>query len=213
MRKNSWLLVVSVLALMSSFEAIGGVYEDILVAARDDRADVVMDLLSRGMDPNTSDPAGTTLLMFAAGNGNEQLLEFLLRSRANMLKQNRYGDTAVALAALNGHLPIVRRLVAAGADIANTGWNALHYAAFNGHVEIVRFLVSKKTDLNIRAPNGNTALMLAARNGHKEVVSMLVEAGADLDLDDREGNTAFSMAIKAGNTEIADQLRGNGAGK
>lgn len=213
MRKNSWLLVVPLLAFMSSFDAIGGVYDDILVAARDNRADVVMDLLSRGMDPNTSDPGGTTLLMFAAGNGNEQLLEFLLKSRANISKQNRYGDTAVAIAALNGHLPIVRRLLAAGADIANTGWNALHYAAFNGHVEIVRFLVSKEMDLDIRAPNGNTALMLAARNGHKDVVGILVEAGANTELDDSKGNTALGFALKTGNTEIAEQLRGNGAGK
>lgn len=213
MRKNVWLLAVPLLAVMSSFEAIGGVYDDILVAARDNRADVVMDLLSRGMDPNTSDPAGTTLLMFAAGNGNEQLLEFLLQNRANILKQNRYGDTAVAIAALNGHLPIVRRLLAAGADIANTGWNALHYAAFNGHVEIVRFLVTKEMDLDIRAPNGNTALMLAARNGHKDVVAILVEAGANMELDDSKGNTALGFALKTGNAEIAEQLRGKGAEK
>lgn len=212
MRRTFRLLLLA-LAWTVSGGAVAGVYEDILVAARENRTEVVMDLLSRGMDPNTSDAAGTTLLMFAAGNGNQELLEFLLKSRANILKQNKYGDTAVGVAALNGHLSIVRRLVGAGGDAGSPGWSALHYAAFNGHTEIVRFLVANHAALNARAPNGNTALMLAARNGHKEVVGILVEAGADVGLDDSEGDTALSLAVKAGNTEIADRLRGNGAGK
>lgn len=192
--------------------ALAGAYDEILVAARDNRGDVVVDLVQRGMDPNTSDRSGTTLLMFAARNDNEQLLEFLLSKRANVLKQNKYGDTAIGLAALKGSLPIVRRLVAAGADIASRGWNALHYAAFSGHVDIVRFLVaSKGVVLDAPAPNRQTALMLAAKNGHKEVVKILIDADADMDLEDAQGNTALRLAVKAGNSEIADYLRGEGA--
>lgn len=202
-----WLsfLVISPLAL-------AGAYDDILVAARDNRGEVVIDLVQRGMDPNTSDRSGTTLLMFAARNDNEQLVEFLLSKRANVLKQNKYGDTAIGLAALRGSLLIVRRLVAAGADIAGRGWNPLHYAAFGGHVEVVRFLAtSKGVNLDAPAPNRQTALMLAARNGHKEVVKILIDTDADMDLVDAHGDSALQLAIKAGNSEIADYLRREGA--
>jgi ankyrin repeat protein len=212
MRKAICLLLLWLSFLANSPPSLAGAYDDILVAARDNRGDVVVDLVQRGMDPNTSDRSGTTLLMFAARNDNQQLLEFLLSKRANILKQNKYGDTAVGLAALKGSLPIVRRLVTAGADIGNRGWNALHYAAFGGHVDIVRFLVtSKGVNLDAPAPNRQTALMLAAKNGHKEVVKILIDADADMDLEDAQGNTALRLAVRAGNSEIADYLRGEGA--
>jgi ankyrin repeat protein len=204
-------LLVWLVTSAASFAALAGAYDEILVAARDNRAEVVMDLVQRGMDANTSDRSGTTLLMFAARSGNEQLIEFLLEKRANVLKQNKFGDNAVGLAALNGSLPVVRRLVAGGADIAARGWNALHYAAYNGHVDIVRFLVAKGAALDARAPNQQTALMLAARNGHQEVVKLLIDADADMDLEDAQGNTALGLALKAGNSAIAAYLRGEGA--
>lgn len=211
MRRNLLVLAVVLLGLTQPVRAVAGVYDDILVAARDNRTDVVVDLVRRGMDPNTSDQSGTTLLMFSARHGNLALVDFLLRNRANILKQNKYGDTAVAIAALGGHLPVVRRLVDAGANIAASGWNPLHYAAFSGHVEVVRYLVSRKAPLDKPAPNRQTALMLAARNGHVEVVKILIEADAHMDLEDAEGNTALSIARKTGNAAIADYLKGEGA--
>lgn len=204
-------LFIWLLMLATPFPVVAGAYDEILVAARDNRADTVIDLVDRGMDPNTSDRSGTTLLMYGSRNGNQRLVEFLLTKRANVLKENKYGDTAIALAALNGHLPIVSRLVTAGANIAGRGWNALHYAAFNGHVEIVRFLVTKHAPLDAPAPNRQTALMLAAKNGHKEVVKILIDADAHMDLDDGQGNTALRLAERAGHSEIADYLRREGA--
>ncbi len=191
--------------------AWAGVYDEILISARDNRTEQVVDLVRRGMDPNTSDPSGTTLLMFAANNGNEALLDFLLRSRANTMKYNRFGDTALALAALRGHLPIVRRLVEVGADLSGPGWSPLQYAAFAGHTDVVRLLLARKPDMDKRAPNRQTALMLAARNGHQEVVRLLIEADADMDLTDADGLSAMNLARKSGNTEIADYLKRQGA--
>jgi ankyrin repeat protein len=205
------LTTAAVMILGAARPAFAGVYDEIIVAARDDRADVVTDLVRRGMDPNTSDASGTTLLMFAVRNGNDELLEFLLRNRANTLKQNKYGDTAITIAALGGRLAMMRRLVEAGANISSPGWNALHYAAFNGHANIVQYLIAKGADLDALAPNGQTAMMLAARNGHLAVVKILVDADADMDMDDKEGNTALGIALKSDNSEIADYLRGEGA--
>jgi hypothetical protein len=197
--------LISVLMAMSG-TAIGGVHDDIVVAAREDRTEEVIGYLRQGMDPDTSDAAGTTLLMTAAANGNVRLVESLLRLRANILKNNKYGESALALAALNGHQEVVRILVDAGARINAPGWGALHYAVFNGQAAIVRYLVDQGGDVNARAPNYHTALMLAARNGHGEIVRVLLAAGANPDLGDLEGNTALGIAQKAGNHEIAGLL-------
>jgi uncharacterized protein len=205
MRLDSGLGLISVLMAMSE-TAFGGVHDDIVMAARGDRTAEVVSYLRQGMDPDTSDVAGTTLLMTAAANGNLQLVESLLSRRANVLKNNKYGESALALAALSGHQEVVRVLVQAGARINASGWGALHYAVFSGHADIVRYLVDRGADVNARAPNHHTALMLAARNGHREIVRVLLAAGANPDLGDLEGNTALGIAQKAGNREIAGLL-------
>lgn len=206
MRLDSCFGLIAVLMAMSDV-AVGGAHENILAAVREDRTEEVVGLLRQGMDPDTSDAAGTTLLMTASANGNLALIEVLLRVRANAMKRNKFNESAIALAALNGHGHAVRMLVEAGARIDAPGWAALHYAAFNGHADIVRYLIDRGGDLNVRAPNRHTALMLAARNGYGEIVRMLLAAGANPDLGDLEGNTALAIAQKAGNHEIAGLVR------
>lgn len=191
--------------------AQAGVYEDILKAAANNETALVVDLLRRGMDVNTVDSQGTSLLMYAARFGNSELLEFLLSNRANVLKRNKYGDTALMLAAFAGHLDVVRRLVAAGAVLDHPGWTPLAYASFEGHVQVIQFLAEQGADLDAQADNGMTALMIAARNGHLEAVKVLLAAGADPDIVDQDDQSALDLAEIGGNGLIVDVLRQAGA--
>jgi ankyrin repeat protein len=202
------LALLPILAAMSGIAA-GGVHDDILFAIREDRTAEVVGYLQQGMDPDTSDASGTTLLMTAAANGNLPLVEILLRVHASTLKINRFGESALALAALNGHTALVRALVEGGAPVNMPGWGAIHYAVFNGHAAIVEYLIERGADLNARAPNRYTPLMLAARNGRCEVVRILLAAGANPGLGDLEGNTAVKIAQEAGNQEIVSLLGGS----
>jgi len=163
------------------------------------------------MDVNTTDLSGNTLLMIAARNGNGALLDYLLRNRANTLKRNKYGDTALMLAVFQGRTEIVRRMLDAKVQISGGGWNPLHYAAFGGHAEIAAMLMDRVPDIDAPAPNGQTALMLAAAAGHLDVVKVLVDADADMDLEDYEGLTAIALAIKAGRESVVGYLRSEGA--
>jgi hypothetical protein len=212
---NSILLrtfvLLSALCLCAA-SASAGIYDDILSAANRDDTGQVVDLLKRGMDVNTADQSGNTLLMIAARNNNVSLLDFLLRNRANILKKNEYGDSALMLASLRGNREAVRMLLDALAPADSAGWNSIHYAAYSGKVDILRMLVSSGSpNLDVAAPNGQTALMLAARNGHLDAVRVLVDADADIDLEDYDGQTALSLAQDAGFTDVADYLRDVGA--
>jgi ankyrin repeat protein len=203
--------LLAVAALVVALPALAGAYDDILVAARNGDTAKVVELLQRGMDVNTSDRNGDTLTAIAARSGNNELLDFLAKNRANLSKRNKYGDSPIMQATMQGYTEIVKRLLDAGADIGNKGWNPLHYAAYTGRADIARLLIERGADLDSLAPNGQTALMLAAGAGHLEVVKLLIEADADMDVEDTAGNTAISLAERHGRAEVADYLRNEGA--
>ncbi len=194
-------------ALFSTQFAYSGAYDDMLKAVSTHDAAQVSALLQRGMDVNTTDPEGNTLLMLAARNGDNQILEILLRNKPNILKINKYGDSALMLAALRGHLQSVTALVAAGADTDPVGWTPLIYASFEGHSEIVGYLLTLDIDIDAQSANDISALMAASRNGHLEIVKILLEQGADVNLVNQDDKTALGMALAGKHTDIASLLQ------
>jgi ankyrin repeat protein len=186
--------------------AFAGAYDDMLNAVKTKDIGKVNNLLQRGMDVNTTDPAGNSLLMLAAQNGDSQILELLLNNKANVLSINKYGDSALMLASLNGHLQSAIALVAAGAEIDPEGWTPLIYAAFEGHTELVRFLLTLDIDIDAQSENGMTALMAAIRNGHLDVVKVLLEQDPDINLVNQNNLTALGIAQGAGNEGIIVEL-------
>ncbi|MBL8479641.1 MAG: ankyrin repeat domain-containing protein [Sterolibacteriaceae bacterium] len=203
-------LIAIVLMLLAGLVQAGA-YDDILAAAENGENATVIGLLQRGMDVNTTDRAGTTLLMMAARTGNVRLMEMLLANRAGINRRNQHGDTALMLAAINAKSPAVQLLLVIGAELETSGWTALHYAVFGGSAETLAMLIENKAKLDSRAPNGQTALMLAAKLGKLDLVKLLIDADADMDLADYDGDTALRLARKAGNNEIASYLRQVGA--
>jgi ankyrin repeat protein len=114
------------------------------------------------------------------------------------------GATAFLRASQSGDLPLMKMLLARGADprIATTlNVNALQVASGIGWVEgitfehspeqtleAVRLLLDLGLDPNVQALTGRVALHGAAHKGATEVVKLLVAAGARMDIRDW-GNT------------------------
>ena len=113
---GAWLLAASLTALAQ------GLLDDLVVAVTNDRADAVQRLLARGMDPNSVDANGDTLLCRAARNGSARTVELLVAAKAKPNTPTRFGDTPLMLAALQGNFDSVRALVAGGAEINPRGW-------------------------------------------------------------------------------------------
>ncbi|MDH4324794.1 MAG: ankyrin repeat domain-containing protein [Betaproteobacteria bacterium] len=88
----------------------------------------------------------------AAISGDVLALESLLQGGADVDARDRYGQSALMLAAHHGHLVAVEALLRHGAN------------------------------LDVTAKFGLSALMLAIVAGHEAVASALVRAGADLEL-------------------------------
>jgi len=77
---------------------------------------------------------------------------------------------------------------------------AMRYEALN----VARVLLDQKgTDIEAKAPNGNTALMMAAFRNNKTAVLELLQRGAQVN---QKGWTALHYAAAAGSVEITTIL-------
>ena len=98
---------------------------------------------------------------------------------------DRYGQTALMVAAVRGHLPAVRALVEAGADLdhrAKFGLTAILLAVVNEHVEVAKVLASAGADLAVEgtgAPGfeGKTATDLARERGFHQLIALFESTG------------------------------------
>lgn len=73
--------------------------------------------LSQGANPNEQLGDGKwTLLMQAASRGNLAAVDLLIKAKADVKAKSSYGVTPCSCAVSKGHLEIVKRLSAAGAD-------------------------------------------------------------------------------------------------
>ncbi|NGX54866.1 MAG: hypothetical protein KR126chlam2_00486 [Chlamydiae bacterium] len=81
------------------------------------------------------------------------------------------------------------------------GQTALHMAAYNGHEGCVSALLeSDDTDVNLADNKGHTALHRAAQNDHKGCLSVLLEReDIDVNLADEDGWAALHYAASGGN--------------
>ncbi|KAF2202616.1 ankyrin [Delitschia confertaspora ATCC 74209] len=103
-------------------------------------------------------------------------------------------------------------LVAAAKDPYSQN-TALHYAAANGHLEILKALLADKdtaakSAINALNDSGNTPLHWAALNGHLECVKFLVERGADVTVINKAGHDAVFEAEINDKKDVVDWLLG-----
>ena len=200
-------LAVLFALLLLPIVAAAGVYEDMEEALISGDTAWAIKLINRGMDVNSVDAAGNTLLMQTVNRDNQEFFDYLLQRRARINTRNRNGETALSLAAYRGKLYFVQRLVDSGADVNLYGWPPLIYSAFNGHTAVAEYLLKKGAEVNATTENGSTALLFAARFGHIEVVELLLLNKADPNIANERGATAIDWALKTDNTDIADLLR------
>lgn len=143
----------------------------------------ILDWLGRHGALGARDSSGRTLLHLAARAGSGEALRVLLERGAAV-------DATV------------RR---AGID---TGWTALMLAAAEGRVENVERLVLAGADLNHRSAGGYTPLLAAAYYGRAETARFLLQRGAVAIAADEDGLFAPGPLAAAGGYVAAASLFG-----
>lgn len=202
------LLGVCLLSLQLCSPVSAASLDDLFNAAKLGDATEVTQLVKQGMDVNSTDPSGNTLLILATREEQPKVVAELIKLRGLKLDaRNSAGDSALMLASLRGFTGIAQQLLDAGAAFDHPGWNPLLYAAFEGRLSIVNLLLEKGANPNVLAPNQTTPLMFAARNGHEDVVRVLLQVGANIDWKNDQNESAESWAGKSHNTDIVELIR------
>ena len=92
------------------------------------------------------------------------------------------------------------------------GQTALMLAAHAGHREVAETLIAHRANLNRTAKCGLSAVMLALVAGHADVARLLARAGADLSLRGTgapgfAGKTAYDLAVERGLLELSADMK------
>jgi len=156
-------------------------------------------------------------LLMAAEAGRTNLVAFALDNGADIEARDRRPrrSTVLSLAVERGHYPVVRLLLARGAD-ANTvttdGYTPLMVAAGARDDPLMGVeLIGAGARVNTAATDGTTALMSAARRGHENFVTLLLLNKATTNAPDNEGRSALLLAAADGSLETVDALLNAGA--
>jgi uncharacterized protein len=170
-------------------------------AAFNANTELIKALLDAGADPNATGPDGQTPLMLISRTSNVAAAKLLLDKGADPnLREAQRGQTALMWAAASSQGPMMRELLAHGAqpDAATD-------------IDMMTPLVSGEPRAQPRSPGGMTSLMFAVREGCVECAKALVEKGAKIDLPDPEGVTPLIWSLFNAHFDVAKYLIEKGA--
>ncbi|KAK0665234.1 ankyrin repeat-containing domain protein [Cercophora samala] len=142
------------------------------------------------------------------------MVELLLDMGIETVSQESTGYMPLHLAAMNGHLEIVRTLLIRKAKVHASsveGQKPIHLAALNGHEEVVELLLDFDADAGDWDGRKQTPMHLAASNGHLGIVKILVAAGADPNAaEDEKRLTPLHMAADNNHADVIRWLLTSG---
>ena len=171
--------------LLDQHPVIGtGTYSPLHVAVAFKRVDLLSRILRLGADANQTTDGGTSALLLSLlnpGDGStttdESCAEYLLDSGCDPTLRHESGVIALHVAALNGCVSIIKRL-----------------------------LDMRPMDVDTVDAEGNTPLICAAQMGQADAAKLLLDRGADRSLCDKDGKTAKDHALEGSHTEVAALL-------
>ena len=182
---------------------------DFAKAAKFDDVAVVTALLSKGVSPNTVDSKGNPMLILAIKDKSTKVTELLINDkRTDVDLSNKFGETPLMMASIDGDLPVVKTLVLQKKAMVNhIGWTPLHYACSKGNLEVAQFLIANGAIVDSPSQGNTTPLMMAVQSGNEQLVKLLLDKGADIQLRNGNGLSAIDIADIYEKPWISEGLR------
>jgi ankyrin repeat protein len=152
---------------------------------------------------------GSTPLMNAAAEGNDEILKMLIAKGGDItFVKKSTGDSSLILAAKMGRTNTVETLLlqpVTAIDMKNTtGHSALWFASVYGYAGIVKMLLERGAMVDITTGDNETPLSAACAsiNSSPEVVKILLDAGANVLHRISDGISVFYTAMDNNNNTV-----------
>ena len=145
-----------------------------------------------------------TPLQHAVDAGHLHIVQKLHRAGANINARDKFGRTALRIAAMRRRLRIAEYLLDNGADYTvkdQWGMNAFEDASPSLEVLLLEHGADFPKDLDLER-----VLFFAAEQGKMVAVQRLVNAGAEVQVKDSYGYSPYERAKRAGKTDMAKYL-------
>ncbi|KAJ8111764.1 hypothetical protein ONZ43_g5547 [Nemania bipapillata] len=214
--------------LVASSEEVKDAACHLHTVAKEHESRVIRDILKRDERLPAIHSTMAIELQFVAQRGMTAIAEYLLSTfddgtellkRTIINQRNDSGYTPLCLAAREGHVEVVVKLLEHGADMSLQdyhGRTALSLAAGNGHLAMVEAILVRNSHLssdtfgiNKGDSSGRTPVSWAAMGDScyaSSIVAALVRGGADVNLTDKTGRSPLSWAAQMGNYESVLEL-------
>lgn len=193
----------------------------LIIALNNRSSDIVAELLKRGANSNIIFNDEIPLLI-AARNGDLESFKNLAFIGRSSYHKNKHDETALIIAASNGHENIVEFLTHSRNlnlnEVDNRGNSALFYAAWYGYPKIVKILLDHNVEVDIKNKNSVTPLFAAVYNFQRKkaqdylnIINQLLHAGADVNIQDKNNNSPLLIAVAMSNKTLVELLLRNDA--
>ena len=201
-------MTISAAICTSSFAQTETQILDFTKAAKFNDVATVKSLLAKGVSPNTTDSKGDPMLNIAIRDKSDDVITLLLANKSTDVDlSNKFGETPLMIASIDGNLPVVKALVEQrNAQVNHIGWTPLHYACARGQLDVAKYLISKGATIDALSVGDNTPLMMAVQAGNEDLINLLLSKGADLRLKNSQGFTAIDIAVIYEKPWIAEGL-------
>ena len=136
--------------------------------------------------------ADGTGLLEAVQNDDEKALDIFLKMPELLNFADKSGRNAVMLASAKKDCTMLKKLVAAGANLKimdNSEKTPLHYAAAGNSLECAGFLLENSADANLQDNFGRDAantMISLAKEENLELFKILIEKSSDIERRDKD---------------------------
>jgi FOG: Ankyrin repeat len=190
-------------------------------------------LIKHGANPLEKDVRDISLLHWAAGSGQIDALEQVIRvfpggiEEAVKVRADRDGASILHWAAAGaksksfgcgGHVDVCKFLIESCGGpsfereiingLTKDGNSVLMWAAWSGTLDVVKLLVRHRADAQVKNRNGCSVAHWAASGGNLEVCKYLHQnLNIDFTVENNAGNTPLSHAVAYGRYDVVQWLK------
>ncbi len=180
-------------------------------------------LLDAGADISARGECGESVLHTAAGDGQEEMVEYLLPLVGKVDVADDDGCTPLHWAARRHQVSVARMLLNHGASpkkLDKTKRTPLHACIgpsesapqeHRSDCDVAELLLECKANVNAKDAENQTPLHIAAEHGHVEMAAVLLEAGAKVDAINKNGETPLHLAAVGVKKDLLKTLLEAGA--